>query len=72
MNADAIAETLHALLREQSITTNLNDAHREALCLIMNNIARLIAVDPNNRDYWGEIERYARLAAGKCDVGGPS
>jgi hypothetical protein len=67
MNADEIAETLHALLREQSITTDLSDAHREALCMIMNNIARIIAVDPNNHDYWGEIERYARLAAEKCE-----
>lgn len=67
MKADEIAETLHALVRGQSITTNFNDAHREALCMIMNNIARIIAVDPNNRDYWGEIERYARLAAQKCE-----
>jgi hypothetical protein len=45
----------------------LSPAHREALEMIAQKIARILNGDPNYKDNWHDIQGYARLAEERCE-----
>jgi hypothetical protein len=45
----------------------LSLAHREALEMIAQKIARILNGDPNYKDNWHDIQGYARLAEERCE-----
>lgn len=57
----AFADSLKEKLGEGPNWKDMSGAQRDALCMIMMKVSRILHGDPNERDHWKDIAGYSTL-----------
>lgn len=60
-----ISQSLKKVLTSEQSWDSLSDQQREALCMIMHKVSRILAGDSTHNDHWLDIAGYAILCANK-------
>ena len=63
-----ISQNLKRAIRNEAAFNFLDDPKREALEMILNKVARIIAGNSKHKDHWDDIAGYAMLISKELDL----
>ncbi len=61
-----IAHAIQDVMRDTGNWAQMAPAHKQALTVIADKIARILSGDPEYLDNWHDIQGYAKLAEDRC------